>query len=182
MPSALVILSPGFEEIEAITVIDLLRRASIEVTTVGLDDKLITGSHDIPITADTELSDINHSDYDILILPGGQPGTNNMKSNPTILKWIQERHSKEQLIAAICAAPTVLHAVGVTSNIKLTSYPAVKDTFKDSNYLEDNVVFYHHIITSRGVGTAIDFSLAIIAKLTSQSKANDIKEKIVYNK
>ena len=182
MPSALVILSPGFEEIEAITVIDLLRRASIEVTTVGLGDKLITGSHGIPITADTELSIINHSTHDILILPGGQPGTNNMKSDPTILKWIQEHHKKKQLIAAICAAPTVLHTAGVTKDIKLTSHPSVKGTFTNSDYLEDNVVVDNHIITSRGVGTAIEFSLAIIVKLMNQTIADDIKEKIVYNK
>jgi 4-methyl-5(b-hydroxyethyl)-thiazole monophosphate biosynthesis len=182
MPSVLVILSPGFEEIEAITVIDLLRRASIEVTTVGLGDKLITGSHGIPVTADIELSNINHSKYDILILPGGQPGTNNMKSNPTILKWIQERHLKKQLIGAICAAPTVLYTAGVTNNIKLTSHPSVKDTFTDSDYLENNVVVDNHIITSRGVGTAIDFSLVIIVKLINQAIADDIEEKIVYNK
>ena len=180
MPSALVILSPGFEEVEAITVIDLLRRASIKVTTAGLTGTLITGSHDISVTADAELSKVNHTNFDILILPGGQPGTNNMKANPTILKWIQERHSKKQLIGAICAAPTVLHAAGITDNLKLTSYPAEKKTFTNSIYSEDNVVIDIHIITSRGVGTAIDFSLAIIAKLINQSTADDIKSKIVY--
>jgi 4-methyl-5(b-hydroxyethyl)-thiazole monophosphate biosynthesis len=180
MPSALVILSPGYEEIEAITVIDLLRRASIKVTVAGLTGKLITGSHDISVTADTEISKVNHDDFDVLILPGGQPGTNNMKTNPTILKWIQERHSKKQLIAAICAAPTVLHAAGITNNLKLTSYPTEKSTFTSSIYSEDNIVMDNHIITSRGVGTAIDFSLTIIAKLLDQSTADDIQAKIIY--
>lgn len=180
MPTALVILSPGFEEVEAVTVIDLLRRATIKVIVAGLTGKLITGSHDISITADAELTKVSHTDFDILILPGGQPGTNNMKANPTILKWVQERHSNKQLLAAICAAPTVLHTAGVTDKISLTSYPSVKDTFTNSKYFEDNVVIDNHIITSRGVGTAIDFSLAIIAKLINQSTADDIKGTIVY--
>lgn len=181
MPNALVILSPGFEEVEAITIIDLLRRASIDVTTVGLKSKLITGSHDIPVAADLELSNVNHTDFDVLILPGGQPGTNNMKANPTIIKWIQERHSEGQWIAAICAAPTILHTAGITENLKLTSYPAVRDVFNRSVYSEERVVIDNHIITSRGVGTAIDFSLVIIANLINQKTADDIKDKIVYN-
>jgi len=180
MASALVILSPGFEEIEAITIIDLLRRTSIEVTVAGLGSKIITGSHDIPVTADTELSKANHVNYDILILPGGQPGTNNMKANPTLIKWIQDRHAKGKLIGAICAAPTILYAAGITDNLRLTSYPSEKATFKKSVYLEDSVVVDNHIITSRGVGTAIDFSLTIIAKLIDHATARDIKEKIVY--
>ncbi|MBN1407934.1 MAG: DJ-1/PfpI family protein [Calditrichaceae bacterium] len=180
MPSALIILSPGFEEIEAVTVIDLLRRASIQVTIAGLTDRLITGSHNIAVMADTALSMVNHTDFDILVLPGGQPGTNNMKTNPMILKWIQERHANGQWIAAICAAPTVLHAAGITKNLNLTSYPAEKDTFTGSNYSEDNVVIDDHIITSRGVGTAIDFSLAIIAKILDQSAADNIQTKIIY--
>ena len=180
MPSALVILSPGFEEVEAITIIDLLRRASIDVTVAGLGSKLITGSHDIPVSADTEISNVNHEEFEIMILPGGQPGTNNMRVNTTIIKWIQERHSNGQWIAAICAAPTVLHAAGITDSLKLTSYPSVKDTFTNSDYSEDKVVVDHHIITSRGVGTAIDFSLAIIEKLIDQATADAIKEKIVY--
>ena len=180
MPNALVILSPGFEEIEAITVIDLLRRTSIDVTIAGLGNIIITGSHDIPVTADTELSKVDHSQFDILILPGGQPGTNNMKANPTILKWIKERHSAGLLIAAICAAPTVLHAAGITDNLKLTSYPTEKKVFSNAKYIEEDVVIDNHIITGRGVGTAIEFSLAIIAKLIDQPTADDLMTKIVY--
>lgn len=181
MPSALVILSPGFEEIEAITVIDLLRRASVAVTVAGLGDKTITGSHDITVTADTELQKADHTQFDILILPGGQPGTYNMKKEPKIIKWLQERHANGQLIGAICAAPTVLDAAGIMENVKLTSFPAEKGTFAKSVYLEEKVVKDRHIITSRGVGTAIDFALALIVELADQNTADEIKERIVYN-
>ena len=182
MPSALVILSPGFEEVEAITVIDLLRRAAIDLTVAGLGGTNIIGSHNISVTADTELTKVDHNEFDILILPGGQPGTNNMKANPIILQWLRERNSKAKWIAAICAAPIILHAAGIADNLKLTSYPTVKDTFDKSIYSEDNVVVDKNIITSRGVGTAIDFSLAIISKLIDQSTADDIKTKIVFQK
>lgn len=180
MPNALVIFSPGFEEIEAITIVDLLRRAGIDVTSAGLGSNKITGSHNITVMADIELKKVNHNKYDILILPGGQPGTNNMKSNPTILNWIKDRHLKGQWIGAICAAPTILHAAGITDNLKLTSFPADQPTFTNSVYLEEKVVQDGHIITSRGVGTAIDFSLALIAQLINQDKADEIKKRIVY--
>jgi 4-methyl-5(b-hydroxyethyl)-thiazole monophosphate biosynthesis len=181
MPKALVILSPGFEEVEAITIIDLLRRASVDVTTGGLKGEMITGSHDIPVKAYTELSKTDHKNFDVLILPGGQPGSNNMKKEPMILNWLQERNENKQLIGAICAAPTVLHAAGITDNVKLTSFPAEKATFDKSDYLEEKVVKDGHIITSRGVGTAIDFALALIAELVDQTTSDDIKKRIVYS-
>jgi 4-methyl-5(b-hydroxyethyl)-thiazole monophosphate biosynthesis len=181
MPNALVLLAPGFEEIEAITVIDLLRRASIEVTTAGLVINPITGSHDIPVIADVYYKDISHDDFDLLVLPGGQPGTNNLKKDPLILEWIENRFKKGKKIAAICAAPTVLHAAGITEGIELTSYPSEEALFFRSKYLKESVVKHGTIITSRGVGTAIPFSLAIISDLQGDAMGREIADKILFN-
>ena len=180
MAKALVILAPGFEEIEAITIIDLLRRAEIEVTVSGLIAGNITGSHDITIVPDTDLQSVNHEEYDILILPGGQPGTNNLKANPTVLNWVRERFIDGKKLAAICAAPTVFHAAGIAKNLKLTSYPAEKEVFKESYYLEQPVVKDGQVITSRGVGTAIPFALRLIEELKDHRTAQQVAQRILY--
>ena len=180
MAKALVILAPGFEEIEAITIIDLLRRAEIEVTVSGLTAGNITGSHEITIVPDTDLQNVNHQEYDLLILPGGQPGTNNLKANPTVLNWVRERFIDSKKLAAICAAPTVFQAAGIAKNLKLTSYPAEKEVFKESTYLEQPVVIDGQVITSRGVGTAIPFALRLIEELKDRQTAQQVAQRILY--
>ncbi|HID40493.1 MAG TPA: DJ-1 family protein [Calditrichaeota bacterium] len=180
MPSALVLLAPGFEEIEAVTIIDLLRRANIEVTTAALDKELVKGSHDILIKADTLLDSINASNFDLLILPGGQPGSTHLKNHPAVLKCVQDRFSSHKLIAAICAAPTVLEAAGITNGLKITSYPSEAGVFINSRYLEHNVVKDGVVITSRGVGTAIDFALDLIIELRGKEAAKEIADRILY--
>ncbi len=180
MPKALVILAPGFEEIEAVTIIDLLRRAEIEVVTAGLEEGPITGSHGITIIPDVLIEKVDHSEFDILILPGGQPGTNNLKADEKLLKWIKERFSTGRKLAAICAAPTVFHKAGITKNLTLTSYPSEREVFTDSVYLEKPVVKHGTVITSRGVGTAIPFALALIEELKGKSIAQTVKERILF--
>ena len=180
MASALELLAPGFEEIEAITIIDLLRRASIKVMVAGLVKESVQGSHDIIIKPDAFYKQVKHNEYDILILPGGQPGTNNLKEDNTVLDWVRQRHNSNQLIAAICAAPKVLEAAGITSGFKLTSFPSEKAVFDPQYYSEKNVVIDRHIITSRGVGTAIDFTLAIISVLKNPECAEDLRKRILY--
>ena len=180
MATALVILAPGFEEIEAITIIDLLRRAKIDVTVAGLTEGPITGSHAITVVPDASIDQVNHQHFDVLILPGGQPGTNNLKTNSKLLSWIQERFDRGQKLAAICAAPTVFHAAGITKNLKLTSYPSEKEVFKDSHYLEQPVVKDGQVITSRGVGTAIPFALSLIEELKDKQTAKTIAERILF--
>lgn len=179
MPSALVLLAPGFEEIEAITVIDLLRRADIEVTVAGLVKNTVNGSHNITVLPDSYYLDENPDRYDVLILPGGQPGTDNLKNNPTILDWVRRRFTGRKKTAAICAAPVVLHAAGITGGLKITSYPAEKEKLSGTHYLEDTVVKDGPIITSRGVGTALDFALALIEELRGHTAAKTIAEKIL---
>jgi 4-methyl-5(b-hydroxyethyl)-thiazole monophosphate biosynthesis len=179
MSSAVVILSPGFEEIEAITIIDILRRAAVEVTVAGLQKGFIEGSHQITVKTDCYYQEISDKNFDMLILPGGQPGSENLKKNPELLQWLRKRSEANEKIAAICAAPTVLQEAGIADGINITSYPTEKQIFKNSHYLEENVVKDHNIITSRGVGTAIEFALTLAAELAGKEKADEVKEKIL---
>lgn len=181
MANALVILAPGFEEIEAVSIIDVLRRGEISVTVAGLENGPITGSHRITVVPDTFIDAVNHNEYDVLVLPGGQPGTNNLKANERLLEWIRKRFESGQRLAAICAAPTVFHAAGITKNLKLTSYPSEKAVFTDSVYLEEPVVKDGHVITSRGVGTALAFGLALVEELKGKKTAKTVAERILFN-
>jgi 4-methyl-5(b-hydroxyethyl)-thiazole monophosphate biosynthesis len=171
MDKVLIYLAPGFEELEAVTIIDLLRRAGIDVTIAGLEREAVTGSHEITITCDAFYEDVDADDFDYLILPGGQPGTNNLKSDKRILEIVRKFDSDDKIIGAICAAPTVLHEAGILNNVKVTSYPLEKKVFDPSLYEENDVVTDGNIVTSRGVGTAIDFTLDIIGKI----KGNEVK-------
>ncbi len=180
IPAAVVILSPGFEEIEAVTIIDILRRGGVKVIVAGLEKGLITGSHNIPIQPDIYYRDIIETNFDMLILPGGQPGTNNLKHDKYILNWIKKRSKENQKIAAICAAPTILHEAGIADGLELTSYPSEKPLFTESIYREEKVVRDKNIITSRGVGTAIEFSLTLVAELVDKEKADEVRNKILF--
>lgn len=181
MKTALVILAPDFEEIEAITVIDLLRRAEINVTTASVSELYVKGSHQITILADALLKDVKHTSYDIVVLPGG-PGTKNLKNSGDVIELVKLQNSRKEYIAAICAAPTVLEHAAILKGKSVTSFPAEKKVFINSTYLEQSVVKDGHIITSRGAGTAIDFSLAIIEMLIDKKTADSLAERIVYNK
>jgi protein deglycase len=180
MATALVILAPGFEEIEAVTIIDLLRRGGVDVTVAGLDRNMVVGSHGIAVKPDIYYEEVDGLACDMLILPGGQPGTDNMKSNPTLIQWIQRRQQSGQWIAAICAAPSVLYAAGITDQVKLTSYPSEAHLFREEQYQEDPVVVDGNIITSRGVGTAIDFSLTLVGLLVNEPAAKELSKHILH--
>lgn len=178
----LVLLAEGFEEIEAVTSIDLLRRAGAEVVVAGLDHGPITGARGIAMHADTHVGDVEYSDFDALVLPGGMPGSKNLAESVDVDAIVKYMYHKEKLIAAICAAPAlVLASKGVLDNKNATCYPGSELDFKDSTtHLEDGVVVDGNIITSQGVGTAIDFSLAIIGKLYGKTTADSVAKRIVY--
>jgi len=180
MKSALVLLAPCFEEIEAVTIIDILRRGNVAVTVAGLERGLILGSHQIAIQSDVYYKEIDALDFDILILPGGQPGSTRLKNDPLVISWIQERFKANKPLAAICAAPTVFHEAGIAKDLKITSYPSEENVFKDSQYLNDAVVKDHNVTSSRGVGTAIHFALALVADLSGVDMASEVREKILF--
>jgi 4-methyl-5(b-hydroxyethyl)-thiazole monophosphate biosynthesis len=180
MSGVLIYLAPGFEEIEAVTIIDLLRRAEIDVTVAGLEKNPITGSHGISIQSDVYYEHINPDDFDYMVLPGGQPGTNNLKKNQKVLDSLKKFRNEGKLIGAICAAPIVLQEAGILDGKKVTSYPSEEEVFNASIYQSTPVVKDTNIITSRGVGTAIDFALDLIGEIKGADKKQEIAARILY--
>lgn len=158
------LLANGFEETEALQTVDILRRADLSVDLISIDQLVVVGSHGIKVIADGVLDSLDG--YDMLILPGGQPGTNNLKKNNKVIEAVIEFNKNKKWLAAICAAPTVFDAAKILDSVKVTSYPGLeKEAFKTAIYLTDAVVMDGHIITSRGVGTVADFAFAILSVL-----------------
>jgi len=180
MNGVLIYLAPGFEEIEAVTIIDLLRRADIDVTVAGLEEGAVTGSHGISIQSDVYYEDINPDEFDYMVLPGGQPGTNNLKQNLKVLDSLKKFRTENKLIGAICAAPIVLHEAGILEGKKVTSYPSEEKVFNTSIYQSSAVVKDDNIITSRGVGTAIDFALDLIGEIKGEKVKQETAARILY--
>ena len=183
MINTAIFLAEGFEEVEALTVVDLLRRAGITCRMVSAADKaLVTGSHGISVKADLPFCDLRIEDYDGVILPGGQPGTTNLANDARVLSLLYRFHAAEKLTAAICAAPTVLARAGLLTGRKAICYPGLEAGLVDAGaeISREAVVVDGSVITSRGVGTAIPFALAIIEYFQSRDEANIIAKCIVY--
>lgn len=178
----LVFLADGFEEVEALTVVNYLRRTDIDVDTVSItEDKEVKGAHDIIVTADKKISDLKHPQiYDGVVIPGGMPGATNLRDNSEVVEIVKEFNKVKKLIAAICAGPIVLEKAGIIGGVNLTSYPGFEDQLEGCKYCEDSVVRDGHIITARGPSIAEDFVIEIIDYLLGQGKINELKESILY--
>lgn len=178
-----IFLANGFEEVEALTTVDLLRRAGITVTMISIhEQRMVTGAHMISVEADAVLTEVGDMNFDGLVLPGGMPGTLNLQNHETVCAMVREYHAKGKMVAAICAAPTVFGYLGLLDGKKATCYPGMEDGLKNAIWCEDPVVTDGNIITSRGVGTAIDFSAAIIRYLLKDDTDLRVKQQIVYLK
>lgn len=174
-------LATGHEEIEALTVVDLLRRAKIEIETVSITgEKAVTGSHGITHMADRLFEEINPSEAKMLILPGGMPGTLNLEAYAPLMDAVKDANADGRYIAAICAAPTVFGRAGLLKGKKACCYPDMEGDLKGANVSYDTVSVDGNIITSRGLGTAIDFGLAIINEFQGTEAAMEMAKKIVY--
>lgn len=178
MTKVLVPLAEGFEEIEAITVIDVLRRAGLNVVTAGIPGTIVVGSRNVQITADKKIDDIDADDFDAIVLVGGYPGYVNLGKTQKVINISTGFNQEKKLIAAICAAPTILAKIGMLEDKKATVYPGME---KEIPYpRNDRVVVDDNIITSQGPGTAIEFSLKIIEILVGKDKAKAIKKELVF--
>jgi protein deglycase len=175
----LVPLAPGFEEIEAITVIDVLRRAGVTVDVAGTEPGAITGSHGITVTPDRTLAGIEASAYDLVALPGGMPGTVNLREHSEVRRIVQELAALGRWTTAICAAPIVLAAAGVTAGRTVTSHPSVENQLAGATYRQDAVVADGPVITSRGAGTAMEFALALVETLVDRATADRLRTQMV---
>ncbi len=181
MSKVYIFIAEGFEEIEALTVVDLLRRAEIDITMVSImDSKKVTGAHGISIEAGALYNDVNFSHAEMLVLPGGMPGTKYLGEHEGLVTMLKSFNDKNKLIAAICAAPSVLGVNGILKGKKATSYPGFEDKLVDAVISTDPVVVDQNIITSRGLGTAIFFALKIIEKLKDEDTSKAIAESIIF--
>ena len=165
MAKILVTISNGFEEIEAVSIIDICRRAGIEVVTAGVEDRVLIGAHSIKIEMDKRVDEVNSSDFDMIVLPGGLPNAFTLADDNDVQRLLKEFEEKNKKIGAICAAPYALHKAGVL-NQNYTCYPSFEKKIKDDGYQDDkNVVTDNNVITLRGPATAIDFALEIVKTL-----------------
>jgi protein deglycase len=181
MPSILVPLAEGFEEIEAITIIDILRRAGFEVVTASLGDTRVKAAHGVPIVADSTLDEALQRDYDMVVLPGGQPGTDNLDNDSRVRDVLRKTAESGKFVGAICAAPKVLANAKLLEGKKATSYPGFVDKMDlpNTTYTGGTVEKDGKVLTSRGPGTAMDFALAIIETLEDVEKRNAVEERLV---
>ena len=181
MSKVLIFMAEGHEEIEALTVVDLLRRAGIEIEMVSITgNKRVPGSHNIMTVCDKLIEQVDFASADMLVLPGGMPGTLNLSLCEPLMDQIHKFNAAGKNIAAICAAPTVLGKVGILDGKKATCYPGMEDDLIGAKKSSDAVCHDGNIITSRGLGTAIPFALEIIKTFEGQEKADQISKSIVY--
>ena len=179
MPVVLVPLAQGCEEIEAITVIDILRRAGVTVVSAGLDSQHVKASRGTMLIPDTTLEAALATSYDMVILPGGQPGSNNLKEDKRILNLLKHMNQQNKYVAAICAAPSVLATAGVLDKKQATSFPGALDAFPGIKQQSRAVVVDGNVITSRGPGTAMDFALTLVELLAGSDKRQEVESGLV---
>ena len=177
MPSAWVLLAEGFEEIEAVTIIDVLRRAQIDVGVVGQAQRPVCGSHGIHIVADTTMTDVGDSLGDALVLPGGLPGSTNLRDDARVIQMVRRHVEQGRIVAAICAGPIVLETAGVLTGRRATGYPGHE--LPSAAYVEDRVVEDSSILTSRGPGTALEFSLKLVERLAGGDTALELRRRML---
>jgi len=183
MSRVLVPFATGVEEIECVAVVDVLRRAGVEVCMASLDGEEVVGRSGIVIRPDAGLAEVMGEAWDMVVLPGGLPNAHLLRDDTHVKKVVQRLRVERKSIAAICAAPTALAAYGMTADMRVTSYPACRSEMEDlqpsSVYVDEDVVEDDFLITSRGAGTAVAFALRLVARLCGEEKALEIRLSIV---
>ena len=173
-------LAQGFEEVEALAPIDLLRRCGKEVITVGVNDNIIVGSHNIPIVTDTITQEIKLDDtLEMIVLPGGMPGTINLENNPAVQEAIDFCVKNDKFIGAICAAPSILGHKGILKNKKAVCFEGFENQLEGADVSKDSVMADGNIITARGAGVAVQFGLKLVEVLISKERSDTLKAAIL---
>ncbi len=179
MKTVLVPLANGSEELEAVTVLDILRRGGIEAVSASLDGQPIRGSRGTMLIPDTSLDEALKRRFDMVVLPGGQPGTNSLKSDARIIKLVQGMAADDLFVCAVCAAPSVLATAGLLDGKRATSFPGALDAFPKVLRQPQAVVEDGKLITSRGPGTAMDFALTLVERLAGKAKRDEVEAGLV---
>ncbi|MDC7222695.1 MAG: DJ-1/PfpI family protein [Spirochaetales bacterium] len=180
MKKIALLLADGFEEIEAITPADILRRAGVEVLLTGVEGLSVTGAHNMVLEADLTVDELPH-DLDGIVLPGGMPGAANIAASEEAVKVIKRIYNDSELVGAICAAPAVvLGGAGLLEGREFTCYPGFEAQVTGAKFSEERVVRDSNLITSRGPGTAAEFSLALVEYLVGKEKARELKRRTLY--
>lgn len=181
MPTVLVPLAQGFEDLEAATIVDILRRAGVEVITAGLTPGLVQGSRGLRVQPDASLDDVLDRDFDMIALPGGLPGSEHLKNDPRVQALLKRTADAGGYTAAICAAPMALAAAGLLDGRRATSYPGVVDRLNlpGTVYLNEPVVVDGKVVTSRGPGTAMDFALTLAELLVGKAVRDEVEAALV---
>ena len=179
MPKVLIPLAQGCEELEAVTLMDILRRAGIEVTSAGLDAQPVRASRGTVLIPDATLDAVLKHDYDMVVLPGGLPGTTHLRNDTRIINLVKRMAQQGKYVAAICAAPSVLAEAGLLDGKCATCYPTCLDEFPRVNLQTAAVVEDGKLITSRGPGTAMDFALTLVERLVGQAKRQEVEAGLV---
>ncbi|MDD4928655.1 MAG: DJ-1/PfpI family protein [Gallionella sp.] len=179
MKTALVLFAEGSEELEAVTIVNILRRAGVNVTLAGTADGALRGSRNITLQPDKTLEAVLHEDFDMIVLPGGQPGTDHLATDARVLQLVQRMNREEKYVAAICAAPSVLAAAGLLDGKRATCYPSCLDDYPKVHLQTAAIVEDGRLITSRGPGTAMDFALLLAEHLVGAAKRQAVEAGLV---
>lgn len=175
MKKAIVFLANGFEEMEALGTVDILRRGGIEVTTVSItSDPVVIGAHHIPVTADTTLDNAILNDVDALILPGGMPGASNLNNSEAVKEALLGQYREGRIVAAICAAPMVLGGLGLLKGRNATCYPGFEPKLIGANVTGEAVEVSDNVITGKGPGLVMNFGLALVAAIKNDAVAEEV--------
>ena len=179
MKKVCVLLAEGFEEVEALTISDIIRRADVTCDLVSIGGKTVKSSHGVVVEADKIFDE--DMEYDLVALPGGMPGATNLRDDDRVIRFLKKQNKEGKLIGAICAAPIVLGRAGLTEGRNITSYPGYEDELPNCEYLEEAVVIDGNIITSRGPATAMAFSYKLLEKLGYVHEVEGIASGMLYN-
>lgn len=176
-----IFMADGCEEIEGLTVVDILRRAGLEIEMISINKTTnVTGSHGIAFSADAVFEDVNYDELDAVVLPGGMPGTTRLGDHAGVVSVMKKFAAEGKLVAAICAAPSVLGAAGILNGKRAVCHPGFEEKLSGALVSEDAAVTDGNVITSRGMGTAIDFALSIVRYFKDEAAVLDLKQKLVY--
>lgn len=179
MTKVLIPLAQGCEELEAVTVIDILRRADIQVITAGLEPGPVRASRGTILVPDTTLDEALRNVFDMIVLPGGMPGSEYLKNDSRVISALQEQAAAGKYTAAICAAPMALHAAGLLEGKQATSFPGVIDALPGTHhYSDERVVVDGRVITSKGPGTAMDFALTLVELLAGKTRRDAVESEL----